>query len=76
MPDKLKEFVCETLAEMVQSMSQDDRVKGLSIEQRLAGVPVEERLTGLSAEEIDRALKALQAMARKHKANGTSPKSS
>jgi hypothetical protein len=67
MPDALKEFVRQTIDEMLQSLPAKERLKGL---------PPEERLKGLSAEEVVRALppETLEAIARQLKANGTPPK--
>lgn len=76
MPDKLKEFVRQTIEEMVNSMPKEERLKGLSPEQRLEGLPAEERLKGLTAEEVVRALprETLEALARQLKANDPSSK--
>jgi hypothetical protein len=67
MPDKLQEFVRETIDELLTS---------LPAEERLKGVPTEARLKGLSAEELIRALppETLEALARKLKTNGSSAK--
>jgi hypothetical protein len=67
MPDKLAEFVRETIQEMLESLPAEERLKGLS---------AEERLKGLSAEELLKALppETLEALARQLKANGTSAK--
>ena len=67
MPDKLKEFVRQTIDELLESLSAEERLKGLS---------VAERLKGLSAEEVIRALppETLEALARQLKANGSSSK--
>ena len=77
MSDKLKEFVRQTVDEMLESLSVEKRLKGLSPEQRLEGLPAEERLKGLSAEEVVRALspETLDALARKLKANGSASES-
>jgi hypothetical protein len=66
MPDKLKEYVRESLDKLLASLPAEERLKGL---------PAEERLKGLSAEELARALppETLQALARLLKANGHSP---
>ena len=76
MPDKLKEFVRETIDELLASLPAKERLKGLSPEARLEGLPVEERLKGLSAEELLRALppETREALARQLKANGSSAK--
>jgi len=64
MPDKLKEFVRETIDELLKSLPVEERLKWLS---------PEERLKGLSAEEVVRALspEAREALARQLKANGS-----
>lgn len=61
MSDKLKEFARQTIDEMVKKL------------------PPEERLKGLSADEVAQALQALppetlEALTRKLRANGSSPK--
>jgi hypothetical protein len=67
MSDKLKEFVRETV---------DELLKSLPAEERLKGMPAEERLKGMSADEIARALprETLEAALRQLKANGSSGK--
>jgi hypothetical protein len=67
MPDKLQEFVRQTIDELLAS---------LPAEELLKRVPVEERLKGLSAEEVLRALppEIREALARQLKANGNPPK--
>ncbi len=72
MPDKLKEYVRESLDRLFANMPVEERVKGLSVEERLKGVPAEERFKGLTPEEIIRALppETLEALARQLKANG------
>jgi hypothetical protein len=85
MPDKLKEFVRETIDELLASLPPEELRKRLSPEERLKGLPAEElrkrlseeeRLKGLSAEEVVRALppETLEALARQLKGNGTSSK--
>ena len=58
MSDKLKEFVRQ------------------SVDEFLNNLPAKERLKGLSADEVAQALPPdiLEALIRKHKANGTPPK--
>jgi hypothetical protein len=65
MPDKLKEFVRQSLDNLVQSMPAEELLKRLPVEERLKGVsaeelrkrlPVEERLKGVSAEELRKRL--------------------
>jgi hypothetical protein len=77
MPDKLKEFVRQTIDELLQSLPAEERIKGLSAEELRKALPPEERLKGLSAEEVVRALppEILEALARRLKANGSDPKS-
>jgi hypothetical protein len=77
MPDKLKEFVRESLNQILASLTPEQRLKGMSAEERLKGMPAEERLKGLSADEVVKALppEILQEVARRLKANGSSPKS-
>ena len=67
MSDKLKEFVRQTIDELLQSLPPEERLKGL---------PPEERLKGLSADEVAKALPpdVLEALARRLKANGPAPK--
>jgi hypothetical protein len=87
MSDKLKEFVRESIDNLLNSLTPEERLKGLpaeelrkrlSTEERLEGLPAEERLKGLSAEEVVRALppETLEALARQLKANGSSSKPS
>ena len=74
MPDKLKEFVRQSIDELLKSLPAEERLKGLPAEERLKGLPAEERLKGLSAEELVRALppEIVEALARRFKANGSS----
>ena len=67
MPDKLKDFVRQSIDELLASLPAEELRKRLS---------VEERLKGLSAEEVVRALspETLEALARQLKANGPSSK--
>jgi hypothetical protein len=67
MSDKLKEFVRQTIDEMLEKLPLEERLKGLSPEQRLEGLPAEElrkrlspeqRLEGLPAEERLKGLSA------------------
>jgi len=68
MPDKLKEFVRQSLDEILAKMPPEERVKGL---------PAEDRLKGLTADEVVRALspELREAVARQLKAAGTPPAS-
>ena len=86
MSDKLKEFVRQTIKEMLASLSVEERLEGLPSEERLKGLPAEERLKGLSAkerlmglseEDLMRDLPAeiLESLERKLRANGHSSKS-
>ena len=77
MPDKLKEFVRQSLDQLFQNMPLEERLKGLSAEEIAKTLPAEERLKGLSAEEVIRALppEVLEAIARRLQANGSEPKS-
>jgi hypothetical protein len=85
MSDKLKEFVRQTLTEVLAratpeerlaGLTAEERLKGLPAEERLKGLPAEERLKGLSTEEVLRALppETLEEIARRAKANGSSSK--
>jgi hypothetical protein len=76
MSEKLKEFVRQSIDELLQELPAEERLKGLPAEERLKGLPAEERLKGLSAEEVAGALppEVLAALARKLQANGSSPK--
>lgn len=65
MPDKLKEFVRQSIDELLASLPAEELRKRLSVEQRLEGLsaeellkrlPVDERLKGLSAEELRKQL--------------------
>jgi len=84
MPDKLKEFVRQTIDELLTNLPAEERLKGLPAEERLKGLPAEERLKGLPAEErlkglsVEEVLRALspedrEALTRQIKANGSSP---
>ena len=77
MPDKLKEFVRESLNQILASLTPEQRLKGMSAEERLKGMPAEERLKGLSADEVVKALppEILEEVALRLKVNGSSPKS-
>ena len=78
MPDKLREFVRQSIDKLLQSLSVEERLKGLSAEEVVKALPPEERLKGLSAEEVVKALppEILEALARRLKANGSDPKAS
>jgi hypothetical protein len=74
MPDKLKEYVRESLDRLVASMPPEELLKKFSAKDRIKGVPVEERLKDVSVEEILRALppEKRAALAKELKANGGS----
>jgi hypothetical protein len=65
MPDKLKDFVRQSIDDLLASLPAEELRKRLSVEERLAG---------LTAEEVVRALppETLEALARQLKANGHS----
>ena len=67
MPDKLKDFVRQSIDQLLATLPPEERLKGL---------PPEERLKGLSAEEVLRALppEVREALTRQIKANGPSTK--
>jgi hypothetical protein len=67
MPDQLKEFVRQTIDELLASLPAEERLKGLPAKERLKGLsaeevlqalPTEERLKGLPAEERLKGLSA------------------
>ncbi len=66
MPEQLKEFVRQSIDELLRSLPPEERLKGLA---------PKERLKGLSADEVIQALppETLEALARKLKANGSPP---
>jgi hypothetical protein len=83
MSQAMKEFVRETIDEILASLpaeelrkrlSAEERLKGLPAEERLKGLPAEERLKGLSADEVVRALspEVREALVRQIKTNGLS----
>ena len=85
MPDKLKEFVRQTMAELMEKLSAEERLKGLpaeelrkrlTAEECLKGLPAEERVKGLTVQELVRALspEMREALAHELQGNGTSPK--
>jgi hypothetical protein len=76
MPDKLKEFVRQSIDELLRSLPAEERLKGLPAEELRKRLSVEERLKGLSAEEVVRGLppETLEALVRQLKANGSSSK--
>ncbi len=58
MPDQLKEFVRQTIDELLESLPAEERLKGLSAEEVIRALPPE----------------TLEALARQLKANGSSSK--
>jgi len=72
MADKLKEFVRQTIDELLTSLPAEKLREKLSVEERLKGLPAEERLKGLPAEEVLRALspEVREALVRQIKTNG------
>jgi hypothetical protein len=76
MPDQLKEFVNQTIDELLQTLPAEELRKRLTPEERLKGLPAEERLKGLSADEVLKGLppETLEALVRRIKANGSSGK--
>jgi hypothetical protein len=77
MPEKLKEFVRQSIDELLKGLPAEERLKGLPAEELRKRLSPEERLKGLSAEEVARALppETLDALTRRLRANGSSPKS-
>jgi hypothetical protein len=63
MPDKLQEFVRQTIDELLRSLPPEKRMEGLPPEERLKGLSPEEQLRALSPE-------AREALVRELKANG------
>ena len=77
MPDKLKEFVRQSIDQLLASLPAEERLKGLPAEELRKRLSTEERLKGLTADEVVKALppEMLEALARRLKANGSSPQS-
>jgi hypothetical protein len=63
-PDALEEFTRATIAEIIQKLPAEERLKGLPAEERLKGLSVEELLAALSPEKRE-------ALARRLKGNGS-----
>ena len=63
MPDKLKEYVRESIDRILASLPPEERLKGLSVEERVKGLTAEELARGLPPE-------TLEALARRLKAEG------
>jgi len=76
MSEKLKEFVRQSIDELLRSLPAEERLKGLPAEELRKALPVEERLKGLSVEEMIRAIppEKLEALTRQLKGNDSSPK--
>jgi hypothetical protein len=76
MSEKLKEFVRQSIDELLRSLPPEERLKGLPAEELRTALPVEERLKGLSVEEMIRAIPpgTLEALTRQLKGNDSSPK--
>ena len=76
MSQKLQEFVRQTIAEMLASLSPEERLKGLPAEELRKYLPPEERLKGLSVEDVLRGLDpaTLKALKDHLKANGNGSK--
>lgn len=68
MADKLKEYVRQSIDELLASLPAEELRKRLSVEERLKGLSVEEVMHALPAE-------MLEALARQLKPKGPSPKS-
>ena len=60
MPDKLKEYVRQSLDQLLKSLSPEERLKGLSAEEVMKGLPPD----------------VLEALAQRLRANGSNPNSS
>ena len=75
MSDKLKEFVLQTMDELVERMPLAKRLKGVPKEELLKGLSPEDRLKGLSLDDLLTALspEARKALAHRLKENGSSP---
>jgi hypothetical protein len=58
MSNKLKDYVRQSIDELLRELPAEERLKGLPAEERLKGLPAEERLKGLPAEDLRRALPA------------------
>jgi hypothetical protein len=56
MSDKLKEYVRQSIDELLASLPAEELRKRLSVEERLKGLSVDDRLQGLSAEELRKRL--------------------
>lgn len=67
MPDQLKEFVRQSIDNLLQKLPKEELRKRLSVEERLEGLSAEEVIRGLPRE-------TLEALARQLMANGHSSK--
>ena len=65
--DKLKEFLRQSMDELLAKLSPEERLKGLPAEERLKGISDEDLVRALSPER----LKRLEALTRKDKTNGS-----
>jgi hypothetical protein len=76
MPDKLQEFVRQSIKELLDTLPPEELLKGMPAEELLKGLSAEERLKGLSAEEVLHGLspETLEALRRCLKTNGQSEK--
>ncbi len=76
MPDKLQEFVRQSIKDLLDTLPAEERLKGLPAEELRKRLPVEERLKGLSAEDVLHGLSSetLEALRRCLKTNGHSEK--
>jgi len=77
MAEQLKEFVRQTIDELLQELPPEKRLEGLPAEELRKRLSPEERLEGLSPEQVVNALspevlEALEVLVRQRKANGHS----
>lgn len=71
MSEELKEFVRQSIDNLLRELPPEKRLEGLPAEERVKGLSPEERLAGLTPEELRAALEAVQ---RRLQANGPSAK--
>jgi hypothetical protein len=85
MSEKMKDFVRQSVDELLKSLPPEELRNALPIEERLKGLPaeelrnalpIEERFKGISADEMIQALspEMLEALTRRLKVNGSSSK--
>lgn len=67
MAPKLKEFVRESIDQLLKELPPQERMAGLTAEQRLEGIAAEKRLEGLSPEELQKLAAKLQQLLRDDK---------